>query len=153
VGQFDVVAASLSVRGRTKWRRPDEIGTGSAASTSNRPATLFCIVSLFCAFCRPFSNLLPALSAGARHGSITIGYHYPGPVSRAKTRACWSHLGLDAFRSASHSRESGNPVHRLRISEGLRIGLAGMTGTRRFSTEGSHPRSAIRSVRSLPLSS
>jgi hypothetical protein len=34
VGQFDLVAA-IPQGGIAKWRRPDKIGTGSAASTSN----------------------------------------------------------------------------------------------------------------------
>jgi hypothetical protein len=52
VAQFDAVAASSSVSRRTKWRRPDQIGTRSAASTSDRTTTVLC---------GPRASLLPVM--------------------------------------------------------------------------------------------
>jgi hypothetical protein len=43
-----------------------------------------------------------------------------GTYAPPAKRRCWCHLEGNPFRNNGHSRESGNPVRRRRISNGLR---------------------------------
>ena len=70
----------------------------------------FCLCSPLSILCEPFSNLLPALSAGALHRSTIVGYHFASLMSSTRTpQACIASLnpGASAQGPLSRCRSGG----------------------------------------------